>query len=290
MEKSSQSTLRFCPLADGRRLAYEEYGAPDGQPVFYFHGFPGSRLQIQPAHQPAQRRGLRIISVDRPGIGQSDFQPGRRLRHWPRDMEALATHLGLARFSILGLSGGAPYALACAHDLAERLDRVVIISGLGPVRESSLQGMTPFARAMLNLARHAPAVGAGTGYAVAWLLYYLRKPGYPLLLPAMPPHDRAVLRRPEIRALLLDSTGEALRREMRGSVHELRVYTGAWEFRPEDIDLPVQMWHGDADTIVPFQMARQLAARIPRAQFKPLPQAGHYSIIYGRLEDVLAEL
>ena len=108
---------RVLRLADGRRLGFAEYGASGGQPLLFFHGTPGARLVAGFAHQSALRLNVRLIAPERPGFGRSDFQAGRRILEWPDDVAALADALGLERFAVAGVSGGAPYALACAWRL-----------------------------------------------------------------------------------------------------------------------------------------------------------------------------
>jgi pimeloyl-ACP methyl ester carboxylesterase len=121
-------------LPDGRRLGFDEYGAPDGKPLFYFHGSPSSRLEFALFGDEALVQSLdaRLIVADRPGVGLSDFQPDRRLLDWSRDVLALADQLGIGRFSILAYSLGGPYGLACAFSIPERLERVGIVSGAAP--------------------------------------------------------------------------------------------------------------------------------------------------------------
>src|SRR4030042_1974723 len=120
-------------LWDGRHLAYAEYGDPRGKPVFLFHGIPGSRIFRPPPDDLTAANGVRLITVDRPGYGGSDFQPGRRILEWPADVCALADVLGLERFAVCGHSAGGPYVLACAAFIPQRLTAAGVISGLGPV-------------------------------------------------------------------------------------------------------------------------------------------------------------
>ena len=106
---------RIIRQEDGHIFGISEFGTPTGKPLFYFHGFPGSRLEARIIHQLAWRHQIRVIAVDRPGYGKSSYQPQRRLSHWSRDIGDIAAALELDRFSILGVSGGAPYAAACAR-------------------------------------------------------------------------------------------------------------------------------------------------------------------------------
>jgi pimeloyl-ACP methyl ester carboxylesterase len=143
-------------LNDGRTLGFAEYGDDQGQPFMYFHGFPSSRLEGRLVDDVARGQHLRIIAPDRPGFGLSDFKPGRKLTDWPEDVIGLANALELDRFSIVGLSGGGPYAAVCACKISTRLSAVGIISGSGPADlPGMLESMSPLNR-LLQIGRTAP--------------------------------------------------------------------------------------------------------------------------------------
>jgi Alpha/beta hydrolase family len=103
-------------LATGRLLAYDEHGAADGTPIFYFHGSPSTRLEwhLFGSETLARKLSVRVIVPDRPGLGRSDFQPSRRISDWPADVIALADHLALIRFAVLGYSGRGRCRRLCA--------------------------------------------------------------------------------------------------------------------------------------------------------------------------------
>jgi pimeloyl-ACP methyl ester carboxylesterase len=127
-------TNKQIKLKDGRMLGYDEYGAPDGKPVIFIHGFPGSRLDW-PLFDPddsAVELNARIIAVDRPGMGLSDFKPGREILDWPDDVTELADMLQMDKFAVLAVSGGGPYGNACAFKIPERLTETAIVCGMGP--------------------------------------------------------------------------------------------------------------------------------------------------------------
>jgi pimeloyl-ACP methyl ester carboxylesterase len=151
---NSESELR---LRDGRRLAYCEYGAAGGVPVFFFHGWPGSRLDFAPNHESAASAGVRVVSVDRPGIGGSDPQPDRQVLDWPTDLGALADALELTRFAVLGFSFGGPYARACAYALPDRVITAGLVSCLGPIDDPAAKRVMPApTRYGLGAARISP--------------------------------------------------------------------------------------------------------------------------------------
>ena len=149
-------TAEVLRLSDGRRLGYAGYGDCHGAPVMFFHGTPGSRRVARWADQAARRHGIRLIAPDRPGFGLSDFQPGRTLGAWPKDVVELADALRLERFAVAGVSGGGPYVAACAWRLADRLSHAGIISGMGPIDDPALAGCSA-ARLSRRLRRGPPA-------------------------------------------------------------------------------------------------------------------------------------
>jgi pimeloyl-ACP methyl ester carboxylesterase len=277
-------------LGDGRRLGFAQWGDPHGNPVLEFRGLPSSRLgdAIDPGFLHANR--IRRITVDRPGVGRSDYLPGRRLLDWPNDVLQLVDALGLDRFWVLATSGGGPYALACARRIPQRLARVALVSGLGPLdRPGALDGMNPTERRIMLLARRMPVVArAVVGLAVA---AEDRRPGTLLagLAKAMPACDRAVLARPEVRANLLDSYARAFAHGTRGQVHDWGVIATRWGFAPEEITVEVDVWQGDQDDRVPPHHAEHLAAAIPHSRLRILPGQGHM-IAFTCIEQALGEL
>jgi pimeloyl-ACP methyl ester carboxylesterase len=126
---------------DGRNLAYCVWGDPNGRPMFLFHGSPGSRV-FAPNPFTTEESGIQLITVDRPGYGRSDRQPGRQMRDWTADVEALAGSLGIQEFSVMGHSSGGPYALACAFALPDRVKHVALVSSVAPQGEPFLDPLS----------------------------------------------------------------------------------------------------------------------------------------------------
>lgn len=277
------------PLADGRLLSYAEYGRPDGLPLVYCHGFPGSRLEAELAAPLTERLGVRLIAPDRPGFGLSSPLPGRRFGDWPADLAQLLAALQIDRFSLLGVSGGAPYALAAAT-LLPRVARVGLVCGLGPLDADSLRSMSPLGRCGLRVARHAPWLARG-GYqllAQSICRHSARFLGW--MTAGVPQVDRKVLARPEVREAILNSFRESVRQGGAAGAEELLLYARPWEILPSDCQVPVQLWHGELDTTVPVAFGRRLAADLPHCQAHFLPDEGHYSLPLGQLEPILRDL
>ena len=278
-------------LPDGRCLGYSEFGAPRGRPILYCHGFPASRLDGCLAHEAALRLDVRLIAPDRPGYGLSDFQPGRRLTDWPRDLVALADALGLERFPLLGISGGAPYVIACAGAIPERLTAIGIVCGLGRADRSEYTAdMNPVARASFAVARGAPALSRFFTRALAFVLRGNPRLTLRLLAAKLPPPDREVLSQPGVFGMFADSFREALRQGGRGVAHDLSLYAQPWETAVESLRVPSHLWHGEQDTTVPVAMGRRLAAALPGCRARFYAEEGHFSLPVRRIEEILATL
>jgi pimeloyl-ACP methyl ester carboxylesterase len=278
---------RIVALADGRRLAYAEYGDPDGAPLFAFHGTPGSRLMLSLADGPARSLRLRLIAPDRPGFGRSDFQPGRTFAHWPDDVCALADALGIDRFGVAGISGGAPYAMACAWKVPHRLRSIGIVSGVGPlVGPNATADLSRGHRLLFGLAARSPRLARHLMEAVR--LGWQRFPDrlFTRLVAWAPPQDRAIITRPEVRACLIKALLDAFRCGGRGVAQELVLFGSPWGFPLEEIRLPVHLWHGEADALVPPAMGRHIAASVPRCIAVFVPDAGHYWV-FDHIEGLL---
>ncbi|MBK1647856.1 alpha/beta fold hydrolase [Rhabdochromatium marinum] len=269
-----------CRTPDGRRLAYREFGQPDGRPVFYCHGFPSSGGEAELLHIPARALGLRLIAPDRPGYGGSDDQPGRQISDWPADLSCLADHLHLDRFALIGLSGGGPYALTGAWQLAARLTACTLICALGPVyRAELLRAMHPPARASLALARRWPGL-AQRVYGGPTPRILARWPGLVERLRTLgaPAADQAALAEGDHQAILNSTIGDAMARAARGARRDLYLYTHDWQIPFDAIQTSITLWHGNADATVPVAHAHWYQAHLPQLTLNSLPEQGHYSV------------
>jgi pimeloyl-ACP methyl ester carboxylesterase len=269
---------RRVTLHDGRRIAIADFGTSTGAPVFYFHGFPGSRLEAGLVHHAAVDRRVRLVALDRPGYGHSDFRP-HTLADWPDDVVEVADALGLGRFAILGVSGGAPFALACAAALAARVSATAVVGGLGTtIAADDFARLNMFARTSFRLARFAPPLSRTVNSVLAAVLRRRPELLTTLLATRIPASDRVVLADPEVAATLAASLREALRAGSRGPSHELSVLARPWNFDVTAVRGPCYVWHGEQDTTVPVEMGRRLASLIPGCSAIFLPGEGHFSL------------
>lgn len=256
---------------DGRVLAVEEWGESDGTPVLYAHGTPMSRLARHPDRSLFTSLGVRLITYDRPGMGASTPNPGRRVGDAAADVLAIVDALQIDRLPVFGVSGGGPHALGFAATHPDRVTRVATMVSMAPCDAPGLEwtdGMMPGNRASSRPAltgREALAVHLAKAQAGV-------EPGGNLL----PQAEQEVLARPEVQEMIATAYAEALRPGIDGWVDDVMALYGLpWGFDPADISVPVMLWHGGTDTVVPAAHTAWLAERIPGAVLVIEPTAGH---------------
>jgi pimeloyl-ACP methyl ester carboxylesterase len=263
-------------LRDGRTLGYAEWGDPDGWPVLGCHGSPSSRLERHVEDPATYRRwGVRFVVPDRPGFGRSDPSPGRRVLDWPADVGELLGHLGVDRFAVLSLSGGAAYALACAHVFAGRVHAVGVLGGAPPPDVP-----WPWPRWVPDPVRRAahrptPARLLQPVFAPAAL-----RPGMiPRYLQVrLNPADRRVLGRPGVRRILSETFTEGLRNGAAPLAEDRALLFRPWGFPLSSVEQHVHVWHGTQDWQVPAGLGRVLVAMLPRCTAHWLAGEGHFAV------------
>ena len=276
-------------LADGRALGWAEFGDPAGFPVFSFHGWPGSRFQGERFDDAGWITGVRIIAPDRPGFGLSTFQPARGITDWPADVAALADSLGVDRFAIIGASGGGPYALACAAMLPDRLTGVAVASSLGPPESGADERATLRRRALRATLRHTRVLPELGVRLVSRRVLEDPENMLDRATTRLPPCDRAIVSKPEIRAISVRDVSAALADGGRAAAWDLRLLSRPWGFWPEEIAVDVHLWFGGMDRIVEPMTGHFLARTIPSATAHFQPNEGHFLVIPHAIE-ILATL
>ena len=231
-----ETTLSSLPegnirLRDGRRLAYAEYGDPQGKPIFFFHGTPGSRLFHHPDASVAASAGARIIAVDRPGFGRSDFKPGRTLLDWPNDVVQLADALNIQRFAVMGYSGGGPYAAVCASSIPERLTAAGLVSSIAPLDSPQItRGMQGMGHLFFSLDRHLPPL-AKLG---CWLMCTTWRHNPDLYfrsqINGLRNSEEAQTLLPKMKAMMTADFMEAVRAGTQGITWDLEILSRPWGF------------------------------------------------------------
>jgi pimeloyl-ACP methyl ester carboxylesterase len=273
---------------DGRVIAVEILGDDDATPVLLCHGLGDSRLSAQSLEQAARELGLRVVAPDRPGIGGTDRRWLRQLADWADDAAVVLDVLRVDSASLLGVSGGGPFAAACAARIPARVRSLMLVCPLG-LAEWPTVGMAQGERLSLALATHAPAFG---GWSMGRLAALARRSPDTFLWLAttnLPDVDIRALQQPGMRESFLACYIEAFRRGGWGVAQDLRLLTRPWGFDLSSITASTSIHHGDADTTVPVQHARLYADAIPGARLQIHSGEGHLSIL-SHPQDILAAL
>lgn len=273
---------RLVEAEGGRRLAVETTGDPYGKPVFLLHGTPGSRVGPVPRSSVLARLGMRLISFDRPGYGESTRRQGRRVAAAAEDVVAIADAFGLDGFAVLGRSGGGPHALACAALLPERVARVAALVSLAPRHAEGLDwygGMTAS-----NVREYTDVERGEEHFADTFRFRsgLIRDDPHALindLVPELPPTDRALVSDAGIRRMLLATYQEAFRHGADGWIDDVLAFTGPWGFEVSSIRVPTRLWHGADDQFSPVDHSRWLADQIPGADLYLEPGAAHFGAL-----------
>ncbi|MFF4245012.1 alpha/beta fold hydrolase [Streptomyces sp. NPDC001822] len=268
--------------ADGRHLMVERQGDPRGRPVFLLHGMPGSRLGPAPRGMVLYQRKTQLITYDRPGYGGSDRLPGRRVRDVVEDVRAIADSLGLERFAVVGRSGGAPHALACAALMPERVTRGAALVSLAPWDAVGLDWFDGMAAS--NVLAYSTAAADPDGLAESFISRSAEIRQNPVRLlddlrRELTDSDRTVVNDAGIRTMLLANYREGLRTSAYGWIDDAIAFCRPWGFDPAEIRCPVMLWHGVKDVFSPVGHSRWLAGRIPGATTVLEPAAAHFDAL-----------
>ena len=276
-------------VGEDRQIGFAEFGDPQGRAVFWLHGTPGARRQIPTeARVFAEQQKIRLIGIDRPGIGSSTPFQYENVLAFSHDMTTIADTLGIDKMAVVGLSGGGPYALACAAGIPHRIVAAGVLGGVAPAA-----GPDAIAGGVMAIGTMvAPIIevaGAPIRLAASTLIRLIR----PVASPALevyarisPEADRQMLGRPEFKAMFLDDLLNGSRKQMAAPFADIVVFARDWGFRLDEVKVPVRWWHGDRDHIVPFAHGQHVVAGLPDAEMHQLPGESHLAGL-GRAEDIL---
>ena len=270
-------------LDGGRTIGYATWGDPEGTPVFFAHGTPGSRRARFPSlGDPGwlARRRLRFIGVDRPGYGYSDPRTEANLLDCAEDFVLVADRLGLERFAVIGYSGGGPYAVALGALVPGRLRGVAVVSGLGALdRPDAFEGMDEANAADFEMAMESPEDLATEIDEAAREMREGSWGSVSEITEELPEVDLRILERPDAQTLFFGPSQEAVRQGAAGWVDDHLRLVRPWPFRLGDVrGVDVRIYHGEADVLVPAQHAKHLAEGMRGSRLRLYPGEGHFSI------------
>ena len=275
-------------VKDGRELGFAQYGDLKGKPLFYFHGWPGSRLAAKKKDVLAKKLGIHIISPDRPGYGISDFQKDRTLLDWPGDVVAIANFLRIKKFAILGVSGGGPYAAVCAYKIPHRLMRIGIVVGLAP---TNVPGILDDLKFLVRLGwknyDKQFVRNAGTLFHYVNARYGPRLGLHRFFFGAKA--DKQLYQNKMFRDAVAQSTHEAFRQGYHGPLHDLKIYSDAWGFELSEIRVKSILWYGQDDQSIPISMGKYYSTQLLKNTFTIYPGEGHF-VAVSHFEEILKTL
>jgi pimeloyl-ACP methyl ester carboxylesterase len=272
----------YARTVDDRRLAVHLSGDPDGEPVFYLHGTPGSRVGPRPTDKELKRRNVWLISFDRPGYGRSDRKQYRTVADVAPDVEAIADELGLERFAVLGRSGGGPHALACAALLHERVTRAAALVSLAPRHAAGLKWFEGMAESNVDaytIAEEDPQELSNRLKLATEEITADPASHIAVLTPEMPEADRRIVADGNVRAGLEQNFLEGVRISAEGWIDDVLAFCSPWGFDVRHIRVPVYLWHGGRDVFSPVAHTQWLAHRIPGARKDFPPDRAHFGAL-----------
>lgn len=279
-------------LEPGRRLSFASFGPAEGRTFVWLHGTPGAATQVpDDARVRAEREGLRIIGVDRPGVGRSTPHLYDDVVTFTHDLERLLDALDVDDVSLIGLSGGGPYALAGAARLPDRVRSVGVLGGVAPtVGDDAVEGgivsLSKFVQPFLRVGR-IPIGRALAG--VVWALTPLADQAIGLYGRISPEGDRELLSRPEFKEVFLGDLTRRASRQFSAPVADIILFGRPWGFGLDEVRAPVHWWHGTDDNIVPYAHGEAMVERLAAASFHPIVGGGHLAG-FGVGSDVLDAL
>jgi pimeloyl-ACP methyl ester carboxylesterase len=276
--------------ADAREIGVYEYGDPVGSPVFALHGTPSCGAGFAWADMPARAHGLRIIAPDRPGIGRSTRVNMPAVGDYGADLGMLADALDIDRFTLLGYSGGGPYALAAAAHLGPRVQSAAIVAGAGEIGAwATFSDLERSDRQMTWLALHAPAVAGAVLRFADFGSRLVPRVALWSAATGLPANDRAVLRDLGSPRQALALFTQALAHSSAGVVDDYARLARPWHVALGAISTPVHCWQGTGDTLVPFAHTQALLERLPNSRLTTWPGEGHLALIT-HVNDVLEHI
>lgn len=265
-------------VRDGRRLSFAEFGHVHGPAIVWMHGTPGARRQVPlDARAYAAEHGLRIIGIDRPGIGSSTPHLYPNLFDWTHDLEVVLDHLGVDTLRLIGLSGGGPYVLAAGAAMPDRIHGVGVMGGLAPTvgEDGAADGPIQLA---LRLAPIINAARVPLGLALTQAIRVVRPLAGSVLdlyASVQPPGDKQLLSTPEFKAMFLDDLLNGSRFQAGAVFSDLVLFTKDWGFDLADVTVPVRWYHGDDDRIVPLRHGQHCVDRLPDATMQVMDGLSH---------------
>ncbi|KAJ4268895.1 hypothetical protein NW762_002966 [Fusarium torreyae] len=302
MAARPQTLLTFRLPSTKRLISWAEFGTPSGRPLIFLHGTPSSRLECAEFHQELHDRNIRLIAPDRPGFGRSEFLSGGTIGGYSNDIKALAKHLNLNEYTVMGGSGGGPYALACARHIRpeDGLRAISVFAGMAPY-ECGLVDVnwnTAIGFYLINwmpsllrfLLRFSLPIAKGnlTGPMEDWTLgpsvQEESKKKLTAYIKTLKGRDKEVMSKPGAMDYLAATVAESDIQGFDGYMHEAKLFAQPWDFKLEDITFasegkrPLLLVYGTDDVNTTIHMGRWIAQRVAGSQLREMEGETHFTL------------
>jgi pimeloyl-ACP methyl ester carboxylesterase len=277
--------------ADGKRIYFQEWGENHKPVILLFHGFPGCADHGKLMTMTTYLERFRLISFDRPGYGRSDFQKGLTPLTLAEQIKSFLDYLNIDSLSILSVSGGAPFAMATAVVMKDRVQKLTSIAGVAPLTLRNSRYMSSMQRKAWLLRNLVPNSMLQYGAKKVWQAGVSKMDQLFFAdIDSFSAPDQIVFKHPVIGKELLELTKHSLRQGPESVLADLKTYSKAWGFPLSEVNCPVTLWHGDQDDVVHYRYAQEMSRKLPRANLKFIEGEGHYSLPLNCRDEIIEDL
>lgn len=285
-----KATVQEIVLQDQRKLSYQHFGNEGGYPIIYCHGSQSSRLEMHYDLSFTHKHDLNVITIDRPGHGNSDFNSKGSIKSFAHDVSQLLDHLKIDRCSVLGMSAGSPFAFGIANYFPEKINKVGIISGFAPYSKQSSSFLSKEVKLLLKLAKSVPFLLRVMLRIQSSQLKRNPQKSLKQFLQIMGEPDQAILKNPKVMEVIENMFTEAFKNGHQGVAHEIsKILVQDWSFDLKEIKTPVEIWQGEKDNNVPKDWAVLMNERLPNSTLTLFPEEGHL-IIFEHAEQIFSRM
>ena len=281
-----EKEVQFHTTRQGTKLSFHEYGDPQGNPLFFYHG-TGSHVHGMLLHKPGRKHGFRIIAPDRPGVAQSDFRPGWTILEYAQNMADLADELGISTFGAIGISGGGPTLMASAFAIPDRLSCVVDLACAMPLYQDPemIKHLGAMDRLYAELGSHLPLPLFEIPFSILGIMQKVMKSPKSfakMFDSSLCPADKELFQLPELQYLFMRDFQELFRHGAEGPAYDAQTVYKEWGFNLADIDIHIEVFQGTADIFIPQQFSEYLAHTAKDVRLNLIEGQGHfYHLAYG---------
>lgn len=287
--KNPDREIFFGP--QGKRIYFQEWGSYDKPVIILFHGFPGCADHGKLMTTTPYLEDFRLISFDRPGYGSSDFQKGMTPLKLAEQIKNFIDYLHIEDISILSVSGGAPFAMATAYVLQDRVQKLTSVAGVAPLTLTNFRYMNSMQRKGWLLRNLVPNKMLHFGAKKVWNSGLSKFDRFFLSeVENFSETDRVVFKHPVVGEALKEFTKYSISQGPEAILTDMKIYSKSWGFPLDKIKCPVTLWHGSKDDVVHYRFAQDMSRKLPKAKLNFIEGEGHYSLPLNCRDEIIQDL